>query len=240
MEYTDSYRAFCERLKISRKLLDYDQVRMASELDMTRDEYVNKETGRTMVTGTDLKKINDMGMDIDKLLVNVDRNVNCQILKGKVATFNNTSEIEYVKGVVTEYMLYLCEQHLDDFTENVLKNIRILKAFDNVSSKPAGSMLKCVRDINGITDQLMISEELGISRYKYSKIENNKEYPDAMVLIRLYELYGYLPTMYLDLYTMYLDLYDVRIEMLDNIYDSMEIREQDLIIKFVDNLRQFV
>lgn len=233
MEYTDSYRAFCERLKISRKLLDYDQVRMASELDMTRDEYVNKETGRTMVTGTDLKKINDIGMDIDKLLVNVDRNVNCQILKGKVATFNNTSEIEYVKGVVTEYMLYLCEQHLDDFTENVLKNIRILKAFDNVSSKPAGSMLKCVRDINGITDQLMISEELGISRYKYSKIENNKEYPDAMVLIRLYELYGYLPTMYLD-------LYDVRIEMLDNIYDSMEIREQDLIIKFVDNLRQFV
>ena len=84
MEYTDSYRAFCERLKISRKLLDYDQVRMASELDMTRDEYVNKETGRTMVTGTDLKKINDMGMDIDKLLVNVDRNVNCQILKGKI------------------------------------------------------------------------------------------------------------------------------------------------------------
>ena len=53
MEYTDSYRAFCERLKISRKLLDYDQVRMASELDMTRDEYANKETGRTMITGTD-------------------------------------------------------------------------------------------------------------------------------------------------------------------------------------------
>ncbi len=233
MEYTDSYRAFCERLKISRKLLDYDQVRMASELDMTRDEYANKETGRTMITGTDLKKINNIGMDIDKLLVNVERNVNCQILKGKVAAFNNTAEIEYVKGVVTEYMLYMCEQHLDDFTENVLKNIRILKAFDNVSLKPAGSMLKCVRDINGITDQLMISEELGISRYKYSKIENNKEYPDAMVLIRLYELYGYLPTMYLD-------LYDVRIEMLDNIYDSMEIREQDLIIKFVDNLRQFV
>ena len=61
-------------------------------------------------------------------------------------------------------------------------------------------MLKCIRDVNGITDQLMISEDLGISRYKYSKIENNKEYPDAMVLIRLYELYGYLPTMYLDLY----------------------------------------
>lgn len=39
---------------------------------------------------------------------------------------------------------------------------------------------------------------------------------------------------------MYLDLYDVRIEMLDNIYDSMEIREQDLIIKFIDNLKQFV
>lgn len=233
MEYTDSYRAFCERLKISRKLLDYDQVRMASDLDMTRDEYANKESGRTMITGTDLKKIYNIGMDIDKLLVNVERNVNCQILMRKIMAFNNAAEIEYVKGVVTEYVLYLCEQHLDDFTENVLKNIRILKAFDNISSKNTGSMLKCVRDINGITDQLMISEDLGISRYKYSKIENNKEYPDAMVLIRLYELYGYLPTMYLD-------LYDVRIEMLDNIYDSMEIREQDLIIKFIDNLKQFV
>lgn len=84
MEYTDSYRAFCERLKISRKLLGYDQVRMASDLDMTRDEYANKESGRTMITGTDLKKIYNIGMDIDKLLVNVERNVNCQILMRKL------------------------------------------------------------------------------------------------------------------------------------------------------------
>lgn len=107
MEYTDSYRAFCERLKISRKLLGYDQVRMASDLDMTRDEYANKESGRTMITGTDLKKIYNIGMDIDKLLVNVERNVNCQILMRKIMAFNNAAEIEYVKGVVTEYMLYL-------------------------------------------------------------------------------------------------------------------------------------
>lgn len=66
-------------------------------------------------------------MDIDKLLVNVERNVNCQILMRKIMAFNNAAEIEYVKGVVTEYVLYLCEQHLDDFTENVLKISEFLK-----------------------------------------------------------------------------------------------------------------
>ncbi len=233
MEYTDSYKAFCERLRISRKLLGYDQGRMASELNMTRTEYANKESGRTMIAGTDLKKIYNTGMDIDRLLVNVERNANCQVLMGKLALFNNDAEREYVKGVVTEYILYLCEQHGTGFAENVMKSISILKAFDNMSSKAAMSVIRCVRDINGITDQLMISDGLGISRYKYSRIENNKEYPDAKVLIRLYELYGYLPTLYLD-------LYDVKVEMLDNIYDNMETREQDLIIKFIDNLKQFV
>ena len=122
---------------------------------------------------------------------------------------------------------------VDDFTENVLKNIRILKAFDNISSKNTGSMLKCVRDINGITDQLMISEDLGISRYKYSKIENNKEYPDAMVLIRLYDLYGYVPSMYLN-------LYDVRGRLLDYIFDSMSEKDQKIIMNFINNLKEFV
>lgn len=233
MEYTDSYKAFCDRLRIDRKLLGYDQARMADETGMTRVEYANKESGRTMMTGEDLRKIYRIGLDIDKLLVNVKRKSNSHILMANIESFKDEAKRGYVKDVVTEYVLYLCEQQRNALSEEMLNNVRILKAFDKIMSNTDGSVLRCVRDVNGITDQLIISENLGISRYKYSKIENNKEYPDAMVLIRLYELYGYFPTMYLD-------VYDVRVEMLDNIYDDMKQKEQDLIIKFIDSLRQFV
>lgn len=94
-------------------------------------------------------------------------------------------------------------------------------------------MLKCIRDVNGITDQQVISDNLGISRFKYSKIENNKELPDAMVLIRLYDLYGYVPSMYLK-------LYDVRGRLLDYIFDSMSHKDQEIIMNFINNLKEFV
>lgn len=103
MEYTDRYKAFCKRMSIYRKLMDYDQAKMAVRVGMTTPEYSNREAGRSMVSGIDLRKFSDSGADIDK-----------------------------------------------DSTKD--------------------SMLKCIRDVNGITDQQVISDNLGISRFKYSKL----------------------------------------------------------------------
>ena len=72
MEYTDRYKAFCKRMSIYRKLMDYDQAKMAVRVGMTTPEYSNREAGRSMVSGIDLRKISDSGADIDKMLVDVD------------------------------------------------------------------------------------------------------------------------------------------------------------------------
>lgn len=69
MEYTDYYKAFCKRMSIDRKMKNYDQSAMAERVGMTTPEYSNRESGRSMVSGTDLKKLWDSGADIDKLLV---------------------------------------------------------------------------------------------------------------------------------------------------------------------------
>ena len=160
---------------------------MAVRVGMTTPEYSNREAGRSMVSGIDLRKFSDSGADIDKMLV--------------------------------------------DVSDETVKYIRLLKSIDKDSTKD--SMLKCIRDVNGITDQQVISDNLGISRFKYSKIENNKELPDAMVLIRLYDLYGYVPSMYLN-------LYDVRGRLLDYIFDSMSQKDQEIIMNFINNLKEFV
>ena len=49
MEYTDRYKAFCKRMSIYRKLMDYDQAKMAVRVGMTTPEYSNREAGRSMV-----------------------------------------------------------------------------------------------------------------------------------------------------------------------------------------------
>lgn len=45
MEYTDRYKAFCKRMSIYRKLMDYDQAKMAVRVGMTTPEYSNREAG---------------------------------------------------------------------------------------------------------------------------------------------------------------------------------------------------
>ena len=67
MEYTDRYKAFCKRMSIYRKLMDYDQAKMAVRVGMTTPEYSNREAGRSMVSGIDLRKFSDSGADIDKM-----------------------------------------------------------------------------------------------------------------------------------------------------------------------------
>ena len=65
-------------------------------------------------------------------------------------------------------------------------------------------------------------------------VENaTMELPDAMVLLRLYDLYGYVPSMYLN-------LYDVRGRLLDYIFDSMSQKDQEIIMNFINNLKEFV
>lgn len=231
MEYTEHYKAFCKRMSIYRKLMNYDQVAMAARVGMTTPEYSNRESGRSMVSGNDLKKLWDSGADIDKLLVDVDEKPCGHMISSAIDTFGDESKKEYVRGVVSEHVLYMCEQKSDGFSDDMLKNIQLLRAIDKDSTKE--SMLKCIRDVNGITDQQVISDNLGISRYKYSKIENNKEFPDAMVLIRLYQQYGYLPSMFLN-------LYDVRDRLLDYIFDSMSEKDQEIILSFINNLKKFV
>ena len=231
MEYTDYYKAFCKRMSIYRKLMDYDQAKMAVRVGMTTPEYSNREAGRSMVSGIDLRKFSDSGADIDKMLVDVDEKPCRYEISSEIETFGEESKKEYVRGVVSEHILYMCEKKIADFSDETVKYIRLLKSIDKDSTKD--SMLKCIRDVNGITDQQVISDNLGISRFKYSKIENNKELPDAMVLIRLYDLYGYVPSMYLN-------LYDVRGRLLDYIFDSMSEKDQKIIMNFINNLKEFV
>lgn len=57
MEYTDYYKAFCKRMSIDRKMKNYDQSAMVERVGMTTPEYSNRESGRSMVSGTDLKKL---------------------------------------------------------------------------------------------------------------------------------------------------------------------------------------
>lgn len=109
MEYTGSYKAFCDRLRINRKLSGYNQAQIADMLEMTRVEYANKESGRSMITGKDLKRINDLGMDIDQLLVDAKRVNNSHTLLHIIQSYEGNTEREYIKGVITEHVLYMCE-----------------------------------------------------------------------------------------------------------------------------------
>lgn len=120
MEYTDRYKAFCKRMSIYRKLMDYDQAKMAVRVGMTTPEYSNREAGRSMVSGIDLRKFSDSGADIDKMLVDVDEKPCRYVISSEIETFGEESKKEYVRGVVSEHILYMCEKKIADLPDYLM------------------------------------------------------------------------------------------------------------------------
>ena len=93
MEYTDRYKAFCKRMSIYRKLMDYDQAKMAVRVGMTTPEY--SPTGKwegAWCQALTSEKFSDSGVDIDKMLVDVDEKPCRHVISSKIETFGEESK----------------------------------------------------------------------------------------------------------------------------------------------------
>ena len=62
------YEDFCNRMRVYRKRLGYNQADIGKELGISQNDYSKRENGLIMISYDNLKKLQEIGMDIDELV----------------------------------------------------------------------------------------------------------------------------------------------------------------------------
>lgn len=225
------YDKMLARLKEYRKSLGLKQRQICSAMGITQEQYSYLENGQVKLTDENIKSLYDMGLGVDYLIT------------GREYTYK-TDDIDRVLGVFTEpcrdfAMKMLAEvivekwelgSLLEEIPEDIIKSFRLLEAA--LRSWESFSMLGFVREDNKYSQSDMV-QKLGVGIRKYRELEREERYPDADLLLSLYKISGYPPTMFMN-------ISDRRLLALSTIWQSMKAKEKRTISQFMTRLNKLL
>lgn len=81
--------------------------------------------------------------------------------------------------------------------------------------------------------QLVMAEKLGLGIKKYREIEREIKYPDAEMLLTLYDMSGYPPMLFLD-------FYDRRLLLLKLVWDVFGDKDKEEILDFIYYMKKIL
>ena len=93
------YEDFCNRMRVYRKRLGYNQADIGKELGISQNDYSKRENGLIMISYDNLKKLQEIGMDIDEL-VSGKRDDICLIIAKSFSIYSHSIAKIFVTGIV--------------------------------------------------------------------------------------------------------------------------------------------
>ena len=179
------YEDFCNRMRVYRKRLGYNQADIGKELGISQNDYSKRENGLIMISYDNLKKLQEIGMDIDELVSGKRDDIDTKDLDELISDCESEELKDMTMRMVAECIKYYRvndTKNKDNDTQNDRMFDFMLKQWDDFS------MLEYVRHETHYSQEVM-SEKLGLTRKKYRKYEKEIMYPDADTLVQMYNLY---------------------------------------------------
>lgn len=215
------YEEFCNRMKIYRKRLGYNQTELGEMLGISQNDYSKRENGLIMVSYDNMLTLHQLGMDIDELVSGTSHNLNTKELDFIINDCADDDLKNTLMRILAECIKYYRakdkkikkNQKADEFLDFALKQWNDF------------SMLEYVRLQTNYSQETM-SEILGITRKKYRKYEKEFIYPDADTLVQMYNIYKCRPSLYLN-------LYDRRYYAIQNMWVNFDDVQKEKIIKIM-------
>lgn len=225
-----NYDDMLKRLVTYRKSLGLLQKQIGGLIGLSQEQYSYLESGTTKITDKNLKAFSDVGMNIDYLLTGKNYDYSAEELDEVLGEFDGTDRnfaMKMLAEVIVERFDRIDITERENVTE---KNIRLLTAISQ--SWNDFSMINFVREEQNCS-QIEMAQRLGIGIKKYRDIERENRYPDAEILVNLYGMSGYQPTLFMD-------VQDRRLMAIKMIWGALKSDEKKNIINFIKAIKKLV
>ena len=225
-----NYDDMLKRLVTYRKSLGLLQKQIGGLIGLSQEQYSYLESGTTKITDKNLKAFSDVGMNIDYLLTGKNYDYSAEELDEVLGEFDGTDR-NFAMKMLAEVIVERFDRIDITERENVAeKNIRLLTAISQ--SWNDFSMINFVREEQNCS-QIEMAQRLGIGIKKYRDIERENRYPDAEILVNLYSMSGYQPTLFMN-------VQDRRLMAIKMIWVALKSDEKKNIINFIKAIKKLV
>lgn len=187
------YEYVLERLIQFRKSLNLTQAKMAEKLNISQEQYSYLETGKVKITAELLKKLAELGLDINYFITGeLCDNSGENKLSLMFQSLEGSEHKTELKRMICYMICLLGGKAGGDKSTN-----QRLLDYMNMHRDDFSMVLFVREDLN--YQQIPLANELGLGIKKYRKMEKGSIYPDAELLYELYKKSGYLPILFLDI-----------------------------------------
>ncbi len=226
------YKKVFRRLAAYRKGRGITQERVAEKIHISQEQYSYLENGISKMTDKDLRGFLELGWNIDYIITGEETFYGSENkVEEAFAGFKDEEGKEFAMKLCAEVMIIkavrgrLWENH-----GGLKEKLELLS--DMVDSWQDFSMCHHVRKRLKIS-QLVMAEKLGLGIKKYREIEREIKYPDAEMLLTLYDMSGYPPMLFLD-------FYDWRLLLLKLVWDVFGDKDKEEILDFIYYMKKIL
>ena len=188
-----NYEEFLKRLIQYRLRLNMTQEMTSELLGITQSQLSKQELGKTIVPYKSLVVFKRMGWDVDYLLT------------GKVSRSEPSGLTEILKGTDKKYYKSMLEFIMRALAMGIEKSVSALSLEEKCElcilkmkcgDEENESVIYEIRKIAGEA-QIPMAERLGVNIKKYRALEKAQIYPDAELLLGIYQITGCKPSLFL-------------------------------------------
>ncbi len=222
-----NYDKMCKRLIAYRNSLGLYQKDLGQLLGVTQEQYSYIENGVTKITDVHLRVFAQIGMDIDYLVVGETIKTEAKELDFISELFYDEENRNFALKLIAELTLkILSKADTHTFTKMDLNMLKLLEGY--LEEWNDFSMISYVR-LAMNSSQIDMAQLLGIGIKKYRAFEKEERFPDADLLIELYNMSGYPPSLFLD-------LYDRKLLVLKCVWKLLDADSRKRIFDLVDKI----
>lgn len=181
---SNSYERFLRRMIQYRDKMKMSQQEVGELFGKTQSQLSKMELGKTVFSYQILESLLSDGWDIDYVITG-----KRQVPSGNYLTGYLERNIGSAWTDIKEVLLWIIGVEFrkgggmpDEESRYEHNLLRLL-----LNNEPYDSVLAAVRDLAGST-QVEMAEKLGVDIKKYRDFEKNKNYPDAELLLKIYEI----------------------------------------------------
>lgn len=221
-----SYDEMLVRLEKYRKSIPIKQKQMGQAIGVSQEQYSYLENGNTKLTDKNLKALADTGADIDYIITGEHFQYSADELEDEINRAGK--ERDFALKMVANVMSEKIERgELQNVSRSEAKLIEAM-----ADSWDDFSMVNFVREEERCS-QIEMAQRLGVGIKKYRELEKETLYPDAELLLSLYNMSGYQPALFMN-------LCDRRMLAVKMLWSAFEAGDKSQLLDFVRNLRNIM